>query len=142
MADFSGVVYGQDPISGFWADEGGTVYTYVQLFGSQFHGGGGTPPVITFVDPVPGGDLEQNQNVVVDVTDVDADMELMILTVDLGGFLFEVIYRAGFADRYEGSTVVEITDGFRYTLSRRGGWPVGSMPDFYVDVTDATGNVA
>ncbi len=141
MADFAGIRIGnQGTLRGLWVDEGGTLYTYVQLFGSQL--AGGTPPTVTFVQPTPGQALPSTgSTIIVEVTDVDGIAALCML-VEFASGAYEVIHDGTrFASRFAvGSTRNAIPNGYRFNLVRSGGW--------YEDVTirvlavDSGGGVA
>lgn len=106
-------------------------------------GGGGAAPVVTFVSPAASSPIKKTQSMVFDVTDVDnpnpALLSISIRYQETGAE--EVVWRDGrFAALYASSTQSSITDGFRFTVNRQGGWP--STPTLQVDVADDTGQVA
>lgn len=100
-------------------------------------GGGGADPVLSVVSPAAGGVLAANASVVVDVTD-DVGLAFVELTVTYAGGATEVIARdADFRSPYTGSRAA-ITDGYRYTVTRSGGWPEG-RPRFEAVAVDVGG---
>lgn len=104
-------------------------------------GGGGSAPVVTFVSPLPGTPIIPSQPITVDVTDVDLDDVLTILSASFPSIgLDEVVRRgAAFTPRYAASSASPIANGFRYVLRRSGGWP--AEVQINADVVDASGNV-
>lgn len=105
--------------------------------------GAGAAPTVSYVSPTPGSSIDPTDPIVLDVTDVD--------TASLPGtFLFmravdgsqEVAWDgAAFSSNYATSTRVAIPDGFRYTLRRAGGWPIGGIT-IRSNVIDDTGGFA
>lgn len=101
------------------------------------------PPVVTWVTPAPGTTISADAEIIVDITD---DTGLWCNYAVRVAYPFaspdrpeETIYTGTrFADFYSTSTIVAITNGFRFTLRRRDGWP--STPKIEVDPVDAGGN--
>lgn len=97
------------------------------------------PPVVTLVDPVAGSTIKQTSAIVVDITD-NVGIRLSVVTAQLGE-LHEVVWLLDcFAPWYSLSTRDVITDGYRYTIRRRGGWP--ASPTIRVEAVDRGGNEA
>lgn len=103
----------------------------------------GTPPVITLVSP-PEGTIGVTQEIVVDYTDVDGDLSLVVPrlnmpTLAITESMFDTALTA-FEVAYVGSSRVAIANGFRFTFRRITGWP-----DFTIRLlstaTDLTGNI-
>lgn len=100
-----------------------------------------TPPSVSLVSPLSGVFNDTFAQAVIDVTD-PSGLALLNISVQLP-ISEEVIYRAGqFTPGYLGSSVENITAGYRLTILRRAGWPVGTVIKFNVDVVDLSGNKA
>lgn len=108
-------------------------------------------PQITIVSPAPGlipGTFAQASNtpLIFDVTDITPDLQIVLLWIsfDAGANADMVHDDAGFFAKYaSGSSRVAITNGYRYTIYRDGGWPA-ALTDLRLTVRpfDATGNYA
>ncbi len=112
-------------------------------------GGGGdaTPPVVTFIDPLPGAQIRADQAITLSVTDdlgAFANIQLRV-AYDVADPILptETIYGGDelteFEAFYEASTITAITNGFQFVLVRDGGWP--STPNFTASPIDAAGNI-
>lgn len=113
-------------------------------------GGGGTsgsPPVVTVVAPAVGSldgpfTLASETPVVIDVTDADGDLALVIITVKMAlQVQTDVIFDgAEFVWPYntDASTRVAIENGYRFTFIPREGWG-GDIEALRVFAVDATG---
>lgn len=110
-------------------------------------GGDETPPVVTYVTPQPNVPIRSNSQITIDVTDDSGDFAGIQLRVKFptarpkrptetihGGDTTGV-----FEPFYENCEVIPITDGFRFVLSRTGGWP--ASPTFTASPVDSSGNV-
>lgn len=105
--------------------------------------GGAVPdtaaPQVYFDQPLPGSQVARNTSIIFRVMEETALAKLLV-TVNFKAVGWEeVAYRAGaFARAYQGSTVEEISGGFRFVLVRRTGWP--ESPTIQVDAVDTGGN--
>lgn len=102
-------------------------------------GGDITDPLIDNFDPPVGTPLNRNDAVSFDVTDLN--LVRAEVFVDIGGDVF-VVHDG---DRFRGnfsnySTRSVITNGFRFTVRRNGGWI--AAPAFEVHAIDSGGNEA
>ncbi len=117
-----------------------------QLVPAQGSGGGdGIPPEVTYVDPPPGAQISADRSITIDVTDDTggfANIQLRVRYETDPIMPTESIYGGDtlgeFESCYESSTVVTITNGFRFVLVRDGGWP--SSPTFVASPIDGSGN--
>lgn len=131
----------------------------MSFFGDYIGTTGGTGidsnPVVTVVSPTPGvapGDpggfpadaaAAAATPIVIDITDATPGAQLVLVSAHfIGSDVEEVVYRRGaFRGNYiAGSSQTLITDGWRLSCKRNGGWP--GPPVFSVDVVDADGNLA
>ena len=102
-------------------------------------GGDVTPPTLTVVSPPAGGSIQPGEAFVVDVTD-NVGIRLLAITVELGSTHEVVWLRDAFGPSYVGrSSRTAITDGYRYTIARAGGW--NASPTFHVEAVDVGGNL-
>lgn len=105
-----------------------------------------TRPEVTYIDPIAGSQIVSTAIITIDVTD------------DTGGFAniqLRVTYEAAdpliptetihggdevgvFEALYTSSTIAVISNGFRFVLTRDGGWP--STPTFVASPIDGSGN--
>jgi hypothetical protein len=105
------------------------------------------PPVVGNFTPSPGSTINPTTMLGFDVTD-NAGLRRVILGVYFPGFGFQEIVHDGtsFMPNYAAaSTRVAITNGYRYTVQRAGGWPpaVASLTlTFNVWAIDTSGNEA
>lgn len=96
------------------------------------------PPLVTLVSPVEGSVLQRNTPIVVDVVDPSGTLGFHVIFAkyrDVMG-LHEVVF-GGVWPELDGTYLVNrqaITGGFRYSFTRRGGWP--SRPSIQVRATD------
>lgn len=97
-------------------------------------------PTVTLVTP-PTGPTTAATPVVVDVTD-SAPLRRVIIAARFATLGAEEVVHQGnrFAVAYSSSTRTAITNGWRYTLLRNGGWPADVTVDFYA--IDTTGTEA
>lgn len=105
--------------------------------GGSSGGGDGVAPTVTVVSPAEGGALTPAGSVVIDVTDADG-LAFVELTIVYPGGATEVAFRDGDFRRPYTGTQAAITDGYRYTIDRDGGWPNGN-PRFEVVAVDNGG---
>lgn len=99
-------------------------------------------PVITVISPAE-GPIGRFDSVVVEVT-CAGPISFIVFSVLLGDInVDELIYKTGtgFSARYAGNVIENITDGFRFTLMRAGGWPVGTDV-FDADAVSDSGGIA
>lgn len=97
-----------------------------------------TAPTVTLVAPL-GGELARTDPVVVDVTDDVAFAAVFVWVVYPNGTTDVVYDGTNFTASYVGASKQEsITDGYRYTLRRAGGWPYA--PTVRVAPIDSSGN--
>ncbi len=102
-----------------------------------------TPPVVTNQDPAPGTPITPAQAVAFDATDDSGEFHCIFVSVRFAETGVEEVVHDGdnFTPLYApGSTRVVIADGFRFNVSRFGGWP--SAPTFRIFLTDPSGNEA
>jgi hypothetical protein len=96
-----------------------------------------TPPVVSNILPANGTPIYATTPLQFDITDTDV-FTAVIVMVSFADGTYEVVYDSSvFATGYASSTFSEITDGFRFVLRRRGGWP--SSPTLKVIGVDAAG---
>ena len=98
---------------------------------------GGSAPVVTLVSPLVGS-VESAGAVVVDVTDADLRRVFVVARFPSTG-KEELVHQGDrFTTDFNGqSTRAPITNGFRFTLRRSGGWPASPIIEVYA--FDATG---
>ena len=110
--------------------------------GDGGEGGGAadiSPPLITNITPAPGTPLNPTQSIQVDVTDPGGTLARLMLLLrwepgdddEEPDTELRCIYDGEvFDEPYADSTVSEIADGFRFVLSRTGGWlaPISLHP--------------
>ena len=106
----------------------------------------GIAPVVTLISPTVGTPLHPTDAVVFDVTDNGAFSLVAFRLRFIASGEREAVYDrddpAGAWDpRYAGSTVTSISNGYRITLRRSGGWPGGGI-GLLPRVVDAVGLVA
>lgn len=95
------------------------------------------PPTITLVSPAPGTLISRSTPFVVDVTDDFLSGTFACLFMrSRESRVYEIAWDGEeFADLYAvGSTRASITNGWRFTLRREGGWP--GAPTFTVRAFD------
>lgn len=96
------------------------------------------PPTISVVSPTPDGPIRPLEAFVIDITDPEG-ISLSVITCQMGGVHEVVWLRNAFSDDYlAGSSREAITDGWRYTIRRDGGWV--ASPTFNVEAVDLGGN--
>lgn len=111
----------------------------IDLIGGQLPPVAPTQPVISNVSPVVGEPISDTTILSFDVTDPDA-FRLIMLIADFPNIeVREVIHDGNsFSVNYSGSgnARVAIPNGFRYSVLRRGGWPVSPrIIPFAIDIT-------
>jgi hypothetical protein len=101
-----------------------------------------TPPTITIVSPTVGTAITPTTPLIVDVADDVALRRVFVSVAFPARGLEEVVHDgAAFAPVYaDSSSRAVITNGYRYTIVRREGWP--SAPTLKVHAIDVTGNEA
>lgn len=97
-------------------------------------------PTATVVSPPP-GPIGKDQQIVLDVVDVGGgQVTLVLLLARLGGGDIETVHDgSSFTEDYSSSTRNAIPNGYRYTITRTGGWT--ASPTFHVRAVDNAGNV-
>lgn len=97
-------------------------------------------PVVTVVSPAPGTPITAFTQIIIDVTDNQALLGIVVLKVSFAGRQeVEIIHDSkSFEPLYSESTRIEISNGYRYTIVRAGGWP--SSPRITPIVSDKFGN--
>lgn len=103
-------------------------------------GGGGTPPTITLISPPTFATL--STPVVIDVLD-DTGLSSVYITASGAGLTGTVaVYVAGaFQPGFTASTVASVSGGYRFTITKDGGWSEGEL-DLFVAAVDTSGNSA
>lgn len=116
--------------------------TYVFESGKQMAGTNDvTPPVTTIESPVSLA-LDAGESVVVAVTDDSESFALIVLAAEFPSGDYEIVHDGTkFATRYAaGSTRAALSNGYRYTLFRTGGWPGSfTLRSFPVDPSGNNG---
>jgi len=129
-----------DLVSGF-VDDNPAITMNVEPTSAPAPVGDIIPPVIGNFDPTPGSALARTDPVAFDVTD-DSGSFIRIFVVAFFATIGdqEVIHDGGaFVGRYSAaSSRVPITNGFRYTVTRNGGWL--GPPTIRIFPIDAAGN--
>ena len=98
-----------------------------------------SPPEVTVESPSPGAELARNGAVTFTVTD-NVGLRDVVVWVAIAG-AWEVVYggaASGFSPAYEASTKSPISSGFRFVVSRAGGWT--ASPTFHALAFDTGGN--
>ncbi len=99
-------------------------------------------PVITLVSPTDASTIAKSDVVTVDVTDTGGFSSLLFEVSYGEGLLMREVIHDGdaFSNNFTGgsNTKNTITNGFRFTMLRDGGWPANAV-HMKVIVTDATG---
>jgi hypothetical protein len=107
---------------------------------NPIYNGDGVPPTVTVVSPAAGTNISAGQPITIDVTDNGGAFARVILVAryaSLGG-AEEVVHNGDRASLlYAATTRTAISGGFRYVVSRVGGWLADPILDVYA--TDATG---
>jgi hypothetical protein len=103
-------------------------------------GGGGTPQVVN-VNPTPGTQLRPTDVVLFDVIDTGAAFRRIVVYAKYGD-ASEIVHDGNvfYAAFSHLSSQVVIANGFRYVLSRTGGWPQNAPVNIVVDAVDVNGN--
>jgi hypothetical protein len=102
-------------------------------------GGAGTPPTVDVVSPAAGQALDRLGAVTFDVTDPEGLRDVVVWTEVAGAW--EVVFggqATGFSPAYSTSTAAAITNGWRFTVRRAGGW--SASPTFHALAFDTEGN--
>lgn len=91
-------------------------------------GAAGSPPVVTILSPTPGGTAARTAPLVFTVVDADG-LTLERAMIRSGGSVakWEQAYRDGAACAGYSVTRTAITDGYRYEITREGGWNAGAL---------------
>lgn len=103
-----------------------------------------TPPVVTFVSPVEGTLLDPADALIVDVTDDSGSLgRVMVVAVNQDTAEQELAFDGStFTARFLAlSTQTSITNGYRFSLRRTGGWPAGADITIRVFAVDPSGNL-
>ena len=110
-----------------------------------------TPPTVTFVSPPPNTTIRSNTSIVIDVTDMDgfAGIQLRVQFKSAATHATETIHGGDvlgkFEPFYQDCTVTQITDGYRFVLTRVNPDPTAgdtgwlSPPTFVVTPIDSQG---
>ena len=119
-----------------------------QLIPVADSGGGGdtTRPEVVYVDPIAGTQITPSTAITIDITDDSggfANIQLRVRYPNADPVIpTESIYGgdelAVFETLYTSSTITPISNGFRFVLTRDGGWP--STPVFLASPIDSSGN--
>lgn len=99
-----------------------------------------TAPTIDNFSPLPGTPISRNEPISFDVTDASG-LERAIIMVTISGITYVVHDGDKFRGEFSNfSSRSVITDGFRYSIRRNGGWL--AAPTFEVAAYDTDGNEA
>lgn len=98
------------------------------------------PPVVTVVSPSTALAIFTMTPLVFDVTDIALHRVILAVGYGTSGDQEVVFDGQSFTASYARSTQAVITNGFRFTLQRRGGWT--ASPTLHVYAADAFGNEA
>lgn len=121
-------------------------YPAVQAFGEvvfdgPYSGGDTTPPTIGNISPALGSTLQATDPISFDLTDNSGQFALRVLLASAGA-LYELVHDGtAFSALYSQSTVEPITNGYRYTIRRNGGWRPGVPLKIRALVVDDAGNL-
>lgn len=89
--------------------------------------GSSSPPQITVISPTVGSSISYYTPLVIEVTDDLSSFARIIIVADFGGGtpIRDVVHDGtSFGPAYDSaSTRASITNGFRYSIVRNGGWP-------------------
>ena len=98
-----------------------------------------TAPTLTNVSPASGSTIGAADSVTFDVTDETGLREVIVAVEFLASGSYEVVHDGtSFAQAYRSSSRTAVTGGYRYTVSRAGGWP--SSPQIRIFAIDTSGN--
>lgn len=103
-----------------------------------------TPPVVTFVSPIEGTLLDPADALIFDVTDNSGSLgRVMVAAVNQSTAEQELAFDGtSFTARFLAlSTQTAITNGYRFSLRRTGGWPAGADITIRVFAVDPSGNL-
>jgi len=102
-----------------------------------------TPPVVGSFSPALGGTISPTQPITFEVTDDSGAFRRIIVHAVFADGIEEVVHNGlAFRGLYQTSSQrVLVTNGFRYTVLRTGGWP-SSPATFNVFALDESGNEA
>lgn len=104
-----------------------------------------TAPAISNVTPTANTVIGATQAIGFDVTDVDGagTFRRILVALTLPDGSQQVIHSGdAFVFPYAGSTRTSITDGYRYSITREGGWPRGSTITLTPYAIDTSGDEA
>ena len=101
-----------------------------------------TAPVVSNVTPASGSTIAADDSVQFDVTDAGGFHSLMVYVRFPDSEQYEVIHDGTqFVPRYQrDSSRTSISGGYRYAVSRFGGWP--SAPQIKIQAIDSSGNAS
>lgn len=98
-----------------------------------------TVPTVSNISPVAGTAVPRNQAFQFDVTD-ETGFAVVAVYASFANGDCDVVYDGGrYRGRYSDSDVFPITDGYRFTVTRRGGWP--GSPTLEFQVVDSSANM-
>lgn len=103
-----------------------------------------TPPTVTFVSPLSGTLIDITDSLIFDVTDDSGSLgRVLVVVVDSATAEQELAFDgSAFTARFLAlSTQTAITNGYRFSLRRTGGWPAGSNLTVRVFAVDPSGNL-
>src|SRR6185295_13581677 len=88
----------------------------------------GDPPAFALVSPATPGPIADTAALVLDVTDPDGNLEGELLAVEMGSVTEQVWNGAAFVPPYAtSSTRTPVTNGYRFSVVRDGGWRAASI---------------
>jgi hypothetical protein len=99
-----------------------------------------TSPIVANISPADLSEIAPDQIVAVDVTDT-GEIRRTIITVRDGRETFVIFNGTSFLYPFATSSRAPITDGWRYSLRRAGGWR-SKNPQFSLVAIDTGGNEA
>lgn len=110
-----------------------------EVVGMRTEGGTGTPPAVANFAPAAGTSITPTTPISFDLTDDAGTFAAIVPMVQFGDLTPEPTHdNENFTALYAGSSRVAIAGGFRYTLTRVGGW-IGT-PKLRVYAVDQDGN--
>lgn len=99
-------------------------------------------PVVTYESPLPGSEIEADDVIVFTIQATSGELtQVLIVCVNEAGTHELVFDGISFSARFSGSSREDISRGYRFRVSRRGGWEAGSV-NFKTYAIDSVGQVS